>query len=92
MNFAVNELTQSIAGKSSLRDCSLYELQQLTNQYPYFGPAQFLLVRKLKEENSSLLKEYIGKVGLYFQDSVWYHHLLHLNLMANRPRDNGTAR
>lgn len=77
MNLAVNELIQSIAGKPSLRDCSLHELQQLTNQYPFFGPAQFLLVKKLKEENSSLLKEYVGKVGLYFQDSLWYHQLLH---------------
>jgi hypothetical protein len=76
MNFAVNELIQSIAGKPSLHDCSLNELQQLTSQYPYFGPAQFLLVRKMKEENSSLLKEYVGKVALYFQDSVWYHQLL----------------
>jgi len=76
MNFAVNALTQSIAGKPSLRDCSVYELQQLTNQYPYFAPAQFLFVKKLKEENSSLLKEYIRKVGLYFQDPVWYHQLL----------------
>jgi hypothetical protein len=90
MNFAVHELTQSIAGKSSLRDCSLYELQQLTNQYPYFAPAQFLLVRKLKEDNSTLLKEYSGKVGLYFQDSVWYHHLLHLP-DAKQTSDNGTT-
>jgi|SRR5688572_12902848 len=91
MNFAVPELTQSIAGKSSLHDCSLHELQQLTNQYPYFAPAQFLLVRKLKEENSSLLKEYVGKVGLYFQDSIWYHHLLH-QPDGKQTAGNGTAR
>ena len=77
MNIAVNELIQSVAGKPSLHDCSIYELQQLTNQYPYFGPAQFLLVKKLKEENSSSLNEYIGKAGLYFQDTLWYYRLLH---------------
>ena len=77
MNIAVHELIQSVAGKPSLHDCSLLELQQLANQYPFFGPAQFLLVKKLKEENSSLLKEYIGKAGLYFQDTLWYHQLLH---------------
>jgi len=77
MNIAVNELIQSVAGKPSLHDCSLDELQQLANQYPYFGPAQFLLAKKLKEENSSLLKDHIGKAGLYFQDTLWYHQLLH---------------
>jgi len=77
MNIAVNELIQSVAGKPSLHECSLDELQQLANQYPYFGPAQFLLAKKLKEENSSLLKEQFGKAGLYFQDTLWYHQLLH---------------
>ena len=77
MNIAVNELIQSVAGKRSLHECSLDELQQLTNQYPFFGPAQYLFVKKLKEENSSLLKDYIGKAGLYFQDTLWYHQLLH---------------
>jgi hypothetical protein len=77
MNIAVNELIQSVAGKPSLHDCSVDELQQLVNQYPYFGPAQFLLAKKLKEENSTLLKDHIGKAGLYFQDTLWYHQLLH---------------
>jgi len=77
MNIAVNELIQSVAGKPSLHECSLDELQQLASQYPYFGPAQFLLAKKLKEENSSLLKDHIAKAGLYFQDTLWYHRLLH---------------
>ncbi len=77
MNIAVNELTQSVAGKPSLHDCSIEELQQLVNQYPYFGPAQFLLAKKLKEENSSLLKDHIAKARLYFRDTLWYHQLLH---------------
>jgi len=88
MNFAVNELIHSIAGKSSLRDCSLYELQQLTNLYPYFAPTQFLLVKKLKEENSSLLKERVGKASLYFQNTVWFHHLLH-ETDGQSPADDG---
>ena len=51
MNFSVNEITNSIAGKPSLSLCSIDELRQLTSQYPFFGPAQFLFVKKLKEEN-----------------------------------------
>ena len=64
MNIAVNELIQSVAGKPSLHDCSIYELQQLTNQYPYFGPAQFLLVKKLKENGVTVekLKKYAIRI------------------------------
>ena len=52
MNNAINELVRSIVKKNSLAECSVSELQKLTTQYPYFGPVQFLLAKKLKEENS----------------------------------------
>ena len=48
MNNAINELVRSIVKKNSLAECSVSELQRLTTQYPYFGPVQFLLARKLK--------------------------------------------
>ena len=68
MNFTVNEITNSIAGKPSLSECSMDELRQLTSQYPFFGPAQFLFVKKLKEENSWQLKDQVRKASLYFQN------------------------
>jgi hypothetical protein len=76
MNFTVNEITNSIAGKPSLSQCSVEELRQLANQYPFFGPAQFLFVKKLKEEDSWQLKEQIPKASLYFQNPLWLDHLL----------------
>ena len=76
MNFSVNEITNSIAGKPSLSLCSIDELRQLTSQYPFFGPAQFLFVKKLKEENSWQLKEQVRKSSLYFQNPLWFDHLL----------------
>jgi len=83
MNFTVNEITNSIAGKPSLSECSVDELRQLASHYPFFGPAQFLFVKKLKEENSWQLKEQVRKASLYFQNPLWFDHLL--NTPAEAP-------
>lgn len=76
MNLTVDEITKSITGKPSLHDCDIEELKQVTTQYPFFGPARFLLAKKLGQENASLNSENIQKASLYFQNPVWYHHLL----------------
>ncbi len=79
MNFTVNEMTKSITGKSSLDECSVEELQQLTNSYPYFAPAQFLLLKRLKITNSPLLASHIEKSSIYFKDPVWLDLLINDN-------------
>lgn len=76
MNSTVNEITKSITGKHSLNDCSVEELQQLTSQYPFSAPAQFLLARKLKEISSDSLNKHIQKASLYFQNPLWFDYLL----------------
>lgn len=75
MNNVVNELTRSIVDKNSLQECSVNELEELTRQYPYFGPAQFLLARKLKEENSPLYEQQSQRAILFFQDQLWFDYL-----------------
>lgn len=76
MNSAVNELVQAITGKNTLGECSVIELQQITNQYPYFGPAQFLLAQKLKEEGSSEHAAQLQKASFYFSNPLWLHFLI----------------
>ena len=76
MNSTVNEITKSITGKHSLNDCSVEELQQLTSQYPFSAPVQFLLARKLKEISSDSLNKHIQKASLYFQNPLWFDYLL----------------
>lgn len=75
MNPAVHQLVNPITGKSSLGECSTGELEQLVSQYPYFGPAQFLLARKLKEEDSPQYEVQSQKALLYFPDHLWYAYL-----------------
>ena len=76
MNIPVNEITKSLTGKLSLRDCSVDELQQLVNKYPFFGPAQLLFAKKLKDQNTSSDNKSIQKASLFFQNPVWFDHLI----------------
>jgi hypothetical protein len=76
MNSTVDEITKSITGRLSLYECDTDDLQQVTSQYPFFGPAKFLLAKKMKQDNSPLLDELIQKTSLYFQNPVWFDHLL----------------
>ncbi len=78
MNAAVNEIANAIF-KKPLQECSLEELQQLSQQFPYFGPVQLLLAKKLspeEEDDPELYEGQVQKTSLYFQNRVWLHHLL----------------
>lgn len=75
MNTAVNELVRSLIHKDSLGQCSINELEKLVAQYPYFGPAQFLLAQKLKAENSPKYPKQSQRAILYFQDHLWFDFL-----------------
>lgn len=75
MNSAINELVRSVVRKNALSECSISELERLVAQYPYFGPAQFLLAQKLKEENSPLYEQQYQKAILYFKDHLWFDYL-----------------
>jgi hypothetical protein len=65
--------------KKSLRECSIEELEQLIEQYPYFGPAHLLLTKKLQEDHSPQYEPQVQNTSLYFQNRVWLHHLLNDN-------------
>ena len=81
MNPGINELAISVL-KKPLHECSLDELQQIAEQYPYFGPAQLLLAKKLSTASidnadiSGQYEEQVQKASLYFQNRPWLHHLL----------------
>jgi len=81
MNSDVDELAQAVLNKP-LHECSLDELQQVADQYPYFGPIQFLLAKKITEsssiaeDNQAQYEEQVQKASLYFQNRVWLDHLL----------------
>lgn len=76
MNSAVNVSIQAITGKNSISECSVNELRQIINTYPYFGPAHLLLTKKLKEENAAQYAEQLQKTALYFHNPLWLDLLI----------------
>jgi hypothetical protein len=75
MNTAIDQLAMTVF-KKSLDECSADEIRQMAHQYPWFGPGQLLLAKKLQTGNSLLYEEQVRKTSLYFQNRLWLHHLL----------------
>ena len=76
MHAQIEQLVKSILKKNSLAECGMEELQQIVDQYPYFGPAQLLLTKKMKEENDPAFEEQLQKTSLYFNNPLWLDHLV----------------
>lgn len=75
MSDRINALAQ-LLGKSSVEECTLEELQQLTTQYPYFAPAQFLLLQKLKADSAADFELQRQKAVLYYNDPLLFDYLV----------------
>src|SRR5215470_11398994 len=73
---AVATLVRSIFQKESLQDCSVEELESLTQEYPYFTPAHFLLAQKLRSVDENLYAEQVQKLSLHFSNPLWLDYLL----------------
>lgn len=82
MNGPINQLVKSLLHKDSLDQCSLDELQQYADRYPYFGAAQLLLTKKLQTENTERYQNQLQKTNLFFHNPLWVQQLLN---------DTGTA-
>jgi len=82
MNGPINQLVKSLLHKDSLDQCSLDELQQYADRYPYFGAAQLLLTKKLQTENTERYQDQLQKTYLFFHNPLWVQQLLN---------DTGTA-
>lgn len=72
MSERIHGLAHLLPGKTSLDDYSVDEIQQLTRRYPYFAPAQFLLLQKLKESGSPDFVAQQRKAVLYFHDPLQF--------------------
>ncbi|HEX4876882.1 MAG TPA: hypothetical protein VFV31_09445 [Chitinophagaceae bacterium] len=76
MNGPINQLVKSLLQKDSLEVCSLQELQQYAEKYPYFGAAQLLLAKKLQTENTEQYEQQFQKTCLFFHNPLWVQQLL----------------
>jgi hypothetical protein len=76
MSERVHLLAQSILGKSSLEECNLEEIRQLVQRYPYFAPAQFLYLQKLKSENPEEYSKQLQKAVLYYHNPLAFEYFI----------------
>lgn len=76
MNQFGQHIIEGLAGKLSLEDKSVEELEMLVSQHPYFGFAHLLLANKLKESNNETLAKQLQKTALYFYNPLWLNYLI----------------
>src|SRR5947209_1618460 len=72
-------LAQQLFGKSSIEECTLQEAKKLVQRYPYFAPARYLLLEKLRMEGSSEYEEQLQKAVLYYPDPLEFDYFISSN-------------
>jgi hypothetical protein len=76
MSERIHVLAQQLFGKSSIDDCDLQEVKDLANRYPYFAPAQFLLLEKLKKEDAPEYSKQLQKSVLYYHNPLEFEYFI----------------
>ncbi len=76
MNTAINELVKIFLQKDSLQECSIKELQQLADKYPFFSLSQLFLAQKLKAGNTEAFNAQTEKASLFFHHPLQVDQLL----------------
>ena len=68
-------LTQQLFQKNIV-DCSVEELQNLADENPYFAPAQYALLTKLKEKDHEKYQAQFQKAILYYHDPLSFDQFI----------------
>src|SRR5947209_18489386 len=76
MSGKIHTLARELFNKDSVEECSLEEVQDLAKRYPYFVPAQFLLLEKLKSSGSSEYETQLQKAVLYYHDPLEFEYFI----------------
>lgn len=78
INSFEKNIIKKIGGVSSLKDISEENLQEIVNQYPYFGAAHFLFSKKLYQEKNPSFQQQIQKTALHFSNPLWLQYNLYI--------------
>ena len=76
MNPDFDNLLQKIFRANQLEEADVLSLEQLTGQYPYFAPLQYLLAKKYRQLNYPEYKSQITKTAIFFSNPHWLNDLL----------------
>lgn len=70
MSERIHVLAQQLFGRPSVEECDLQDIRDLVRRYPYFAPAQFLLLEKLKKEDPVAYQTQLQKSVLYYHNPL----------------------
>jgi hypothetical protein len=76
MSERIHALAYRLFGKSSIDECGLQDIRTLAERYPYFAPAQFLLLEKLKRIGSEEYQGQSQKAVLYYHNPIEFEQFI----------------
>lgn len=76
MSERIHALAYRLFGKSSIDECGLQDIRTLAERYPYFAPAQFLLLEKLKRTGSEEYQAQSQKAVLYYHNPIEFEQFI----------------
>lgn len=86
MNEPVKNIVQQLFGESTFADINKSTIEQIVSRYPYFGAAQFLFAKKLRDTHAYKSDAQLQKAALYFSNPYWLNFLLHEEEIAEADR------
>jgi hypothetical protein len=69
-------LAQLLFSKRTIDECDVQEIHNLINKFPYYAPARFLLLEKLKSSGASEYQEQLAKTILYYHNPLEFQYLV----------------
>lgn len=76
MSEKIHLLAQLLLKRETVDECNVEEIRSIANRYPYFAPAQFLLLEKLKQEDTEAYQQQLQKAILYYPDPLEFEFLI----------------
>ena len=80
MGERIHALAQNLNGKDNLDEWSIDELRHIVKRHPYFAPAQFLLLQKLRQSGTPEEADaQYRKAVLYYHDPLMFEQFISAN-------------
>ena len=72
----IDQIVFSLFGKKNLNECSIDELMQFRDSYPFYSTAHFLYTKKLNEENNDAAGDKFSRTSIYYHNPLLVDFLL----------------
>lgn len=76
MTAPFENIVQHLFHQPSLQSVTIDELERMTQQYPSFAAARFLLLKKMQDTNHPAFSSQLHVTTLYFNNPLWLQFLL----------------